>query len=101
MTRVLYEVSARIPNPAVAEAWAAWILREHIAEVIQAGAMSGRLIQDDEDAARYTVQYEFADREALETYLAEEAPRLRDAGLRRFGASQVAYTRRSGRILSP
>ncbi len=88
-------------DPAVAEAWAGWILREHITEVVAAGALSGRLVHDDADSASYTVQYEFADRGALERYLAEEAPRLREAGLRRFGPSQVAYSRRSGRILSP
>lgn len=102
ITGIYYEVSAIIPEPRVADAWQAWIVHEHIADVIAAGAARGRLVRIDTavNAPRqYCVQYDFSSREALDHYLACHAPRLREEGLKRFPADQVTYARRTGVIM--
>ncbi|MCB9864345.1 MAG: DUF4286 family protein [Phycisphaerales bacterium] len=98
---MLYEVNAEFIDPAIADAWAAWILDEHILDVIRAGARSGRLlrIDGDDDTPRFSVQYQFETREDLDRYLRDHSPRLRDEGLRRFPAEKVRYTRRIGEIV--
>jgi len=68
---------------------------------VRAGALSGRLIQLDEAPLSYLVHYEFASRESMETYLRDEAPRLRAKGSRRFTAAEVVYERRKGSIINP
>lgn len=101
MTRVFYEVNAAIVDPKITDAWVDWILNEHIREVVSVGAVRGRLIRIDDDGQRFSVQYEFENREALDTYLTEHAPRLRDEGIKRYPPTQVTYTRRTGEILEP
>lgn len=91
-------MQARFANQAIADEWVAWLLGEHIADVVAAGATSGRVIRLDQPLC-YAAQYEFASAEALSAYLADQAPRLRAEGERRFGADQVAYARRTGIVL--
>lgn len=96
-----YEVTATIADEATAAAWARWICEEHIADVVQAGAIRGRLVQLDGKPHRYLVQYEFASRTAFEQYLRDHAPRLRAEGSSRFNAEEVTYERRTGLFLTP
>jgi hypothetical protein len=98
--RIIYEVSAIINDEETARRWTRWIVDEHIADVIAAGAQAGRLIQLDDTPRTYVVQYEFASRGSLEQYLREHAPRLREEGARRFGATEVVYTRRTGSVIA-
>ncbi|MCG8404454.1 MAG: DUF4286 family protein [Phycisphaerales bacterium] len=99
MAGVFYEVNATILDPKIADAWVSWILDEHIAEVVAAGAVHGRLVGVEGGRTQFSVQYEFANRAALETYLTEHAPRLRDEGVKRFPLTQVTYSRRIGQFL--
>jgi Domain of unknown function (DUF4286) len=100
---ILYEVNAEFLDPTIVDAWVRWILDEHIADVVDAGADSGRLfrIESDDGIQRYSVQYQFAGRDVLEKYLQDHAPRLRDAGLRRFPLEEVRYSRRVGELIEP
>lgn len=97
---ILYEVNAEIRDPTIADDWARWILDEHIGDVVRAGAASGRLlrIDSDDDQSRFSVQYEFATRDALNAYLRDHAARLRAEGVRRFPLENVSYSRRIGEI---
>ncbi|HWL93619.1 MAG TPA: DUF4286 family protein [Phycisphaerae bacterium] len=106
MARAYYEVSASISDATIAAAWVRWMRDAHIADVVAAGALSGRVISIDRADAdgpnashEFCVQYEFADRSALDRYLSDHAPRLRAEGLVRFGPEQIRYSRRSGEIL--
>ncbi len=94
--RVLYEVSALFRDDEIARRWVRWILEEHIADVVAAGALSGRLVRLDDPPHSYVVQYEFASRESVEQYLRDHAPRLREEGARRFDTADVTYLRRTG-----
>jgi hypothetical protein len=101
MSSVVYEVAACFKEQSTADAWVAWLLSEHIADVVSAGADRGRVVKLDEPTLSYVAQYEFASPAALAAYLAQHAPRLRAEGLKRFPLEQVQYARRSGLILGP
>ena len=83
---LVYEVTCRVEASAV-DAWAAWI-GPHVEDVLASPGMVGATVAraDDEDGAAvfvcaYRVQY----RAALDRYLAERAPALRQDGVARFG----------------
>ncbi len=101
MTGVLYEVTLRA-RPAIAAELQAW-LHVHIAEMLALpGFLDARLsmpVPDDEDAAEFCCQYRLRDAAALDAYLREHAPRMREDGLRRFGDGFSAQ-RRVLRILA-
>ena len=99
MARVFYEVNAAIVDPKITDAWVNWILSEHIADVVAAGALRGRLVRVEGGGLEFSVQYEFADRPTFDTYVARHAPRLRDEGIKRFPPAQVTYSRRIGEFL--
>lgn len=97
---VVYEVNLAV-EAEIAEAYAAW-LGPHIAEVLAVpGFVSARWWDVEADAddgrVRWCVEYRLESREALETYFAEHAERLRGDGLDRFGGRFEA----SRRILRP
>jgi len=75
------------------------VTRADIADVVRAGAESGRVIRRDEPPHTFIAQYEFASRAALDAYLAHHAPRLRAEGVRRFG-DRVSYRRRVGQTVN-
>ena len=99
---MLYEVNAEFEDPRVAQSWETWILDEHIGDVVSAGAESGTLlrIDSDDDVRRLSVHYIFSSRAALEAYLRDHSPRLRDEGLRRFPPDSVRYSRRVAAIVA-
>ncbi len=99
---ILYEVNAEFVDPTIADDWVRWILTAHLADVVKAGASGGRLVRvDGEDGVpRFSVQYEFATRGGLETYLRDHAGRLRNEGTSRFPLDKVQYSRRTGEILA-
>ena len=101
MHSVVYEVAARFTDQSTADAWVAWMLTEHIADVVRAGAERGRVIRLDETPLCYVAQYEFSTAEALTNYLSQHAPRLRAEGLKRFSPDRVQYTRRTGVVVGP
>lgn len=96
---VVYEVTATLRDEHVARRWVSWILDQHIADLVRAGAASGRLLQIDDAPNTYVVQYEFASRAALDEYLAHHAARLRAEGALRFGTPDVIYDRRTASVL--
>lgn len=104
MPRYFYEVNATFRDASTAHDWLAWMHDHHIADVIAAGALSGRVIQNDSNAASpqlsLSAQYEFADRASFDAYLRDHAPRLRTEGLQKFPPDVVAYSRRSGDIVA-
>jgi hypothetical protein len=91
---VIYEVNL-VPEPAIAGQFDEW-LHEHVREMLALpgfiDATISRVEQAEGPAAR-TVHYELQSRESLEQYLAEHAPRMRQAGVDRFG-DRFTATRR-------
>lgn len=103
---IYYEVHALFRDVDVAERWVTWMNTTHIADVIAAGARSGRIVRldsesADDDGLSYLAQYEFTDREAFDAYVCVHAPRLRAEGLLSFPPDVVRFTRRKGEVLEP
>lgn len=97
-TLCLYEVNATCADAATADAWVRWMRDRHIADVVAAGAMCGRVLRIDGIPHGFVAQYEFASRAALDAYLANHAPRLRAEGLEKFG-DRVQCTRRVSELI--
>jgi Protein of unknown function (DUF3667)/Domain of unknown function (DUF4286) len=72
-------------------------LRDHIADVLQFdGFLSAEILDADEAPQGYirrTVQYRLRDRAALEAYLRDHAPQMRQQGVEKFGAQYKAERR--------
>ncbi len=85
--RITYEVTLE-PDPAILREFEAW-LEYHADDMIALPGFTGATIHKGEDpetgAALRIVRYELEDRAALERYLEEFAPRMRAAGIARFG----------------
>lgn len=104
----IYTVTAWFAAPDVASEFLDWLLgshgrRGHVAEVVAAGAISAEVLTgEDGRQGRYVeVRYRFANQSALDAYVAEHAPRLREDGLRRFPPDRgVRFDRRVGTLVA-
>ncbi len=90
-----YEVNLEV-DAELADAFAGW-LDGHVREMLALpGFLSAELFEvEDPPAGRrsFSVRYRLVDREALERYLGEHAPRMRGDGARRFGGRFTASRR--------
>ena len=94
-----YTVRCAFTSEAVADEWMAWLDEEHLREVCDAGALDAEVVRLDgpERGTTIEVRYHFADRAAFERYEREDAPRLREKGLKRFPLELgLRYTRTTG-----
>ncbi len=80
----LYVVQCTFEDPDVAAEWLDWLRVEHVQDVVDAGAIEGRIWRLDGPTLTYQIHYQFPSREAFQIYESEHAPRLREEGLRRF-----------------
>ena len=86
---VVYEVDVEVDN-AVAADYRVW-LRDHVAEMLALPGFTGAKVYEvvepppSAGCIRLCVQYRLRDRDALEAYLREHAPRMRADGVARFG----------------
>jgi quinol monooxygenase YgiN len=98
---IVYEVSLAVDADA-AEAYAEW-LAEHLREMLALPGFEGAEWLEDvtpdppDDRRRWVVQYRLASETALDAYLRDHAPRMREDGLARFGGRFAA----SRRVLRP
>jgi hypothetical protein len=107
MARVLYAVTATLPDRATLEEYVAWLEDGHVDHVIKGGAHSAMIVRLDPQARgggagpfRVETQYVFATRELFEQYEARHAPALRADGLKRFPPARgVTMERRIGEIV--
>lgn len=86
---ILYIVDLEV-DASIDATYMAW-LREHVEEILRLPGFIGaeifmRLEPPSAPGCRgYSVHYRLRDRVAFDRYLAEHAPRMREAGQRRFG----------------
>lgn len=102
MPAIAYTVRATIPNESLAHEYVAWLVDDHVAKVIRAGAMTAQVVRQTDPALpiQIEVRYVFADRKALDDYLRESAPGLRAEGLTRFPADLgITLVRTVGEIV--
>ncbi|TNF87001.1 MAG: DUF4286 family protein, partial [Gammaproteobacteria bacterium] len=84
---VTYEVNLA-PEPSIEAEFDAW-LEEHVADMLRLPGFLTAVVRKSEGPAEgevhRTVQYELTDRAALEAYFRDNADRMRQQGIDRFG----------------
>ncbi len=91
---LLYEVNTQV-EAIVTDAFRDW-LESHMAEMLAIdGFVAAEMFETDapEGYACFVAHYRLLDRAALDRYLAEDAPRMRGDGTRRFGEKMTATRR--------
>ena len=92
---IIYEVNLEA-DAAIAGPFDTW-LRDHIADMLQFnGFLSAEILDDPETPPgkiRRIVQYRLRDQPALDRYLRDEAPRMRQDGIDKFGDGFSAQRR--------
>jgi hypothetical protein len=90
---IIYNVTLNIEK-SITEEWLVWI-KEHIPQVLATGkfreAKLTKVLVDDDEADTYSIQYRAHSREALDSYYADDAERLRQEGLIRFADKVLAF----------
>lgn len=105
MARILYTVTATLPDDRAAGEYTAWLEDGHIDEVIRGGAHSAMIVRllpepGADQNPRVAAQYVFATRELFDHYIERHAPGLRAEGLKRFPPERgIAFQRTVGEIL--
>lgn len=92
---IVYNVTTNIDDSIHAK-WLQWMQTKHINDVLATGKFtSARLVKvlvDEEMGGHtYAVQYTTDSKETLDRYYAEDAPRLREEGLRLFADKMLAF----------
>jgi hypothetical protein len=93
-----YVVRAVIEDERARDAFAAWLVSPHVADVCAAGAEDAEIVRIDGLSA-IEVRYRFASREAFAAYERDHAPRLRADGIAALGGAQATFVRTTGEIL--
>ena len=92
---IIYNVTINI-NESVHDQWMQWIQTKHIADVLATGKFSSArmvkvLIEEEMGGTTYSIQYTTENKETLQQYYNEDAPRLREEGLALFGDKMLAF----------
>ena len=92
---ILYNVTINI-HESVHDQWMQWMQEKHIGEVLATGKFSAArmvkvLVEEDMGGTTYSIQYTTDSKETLQRYYDEDAPRLREEGLKLFGDKMLAF----------
>lgn len=92
---ILYNVTINI-HESVHDQWMQWMQEKHIKEVLATGKFTSArmvkvLIEEEMGSTTYSIQYSTDTKETLQKYYEEDAPRLREEGLRLFGDKMLAF----------
>lgn len=98
--RILYTVTATLPDEATAGEYITWLEDGHVDQVVTAGAHSGMIVRLEGQPIRVRTQYVFSTRETFDRYVERDAPALRADGLKRFPPERaITFARDIGEIL--
>jgi len=92
---IIYNVTTNI-HESVHDQWMIWMQHKHIPEMLATGKFSSAkmarvLIEEEMGGVTYSVQYSTDSRETLQKYYLEEAPTLREEGLKLFGDKMLTF----------
>ena len=92
---ILYNITINI-HESVHDQWMRWMQEKHIADVLETGKFSAArmvkvLVEEDMGGTTYSIQYTTDSKETLQRYYDEDAPRLREEGLKLFGDKMLAF----------
>jgi len=91
---IIYNVTVNVDD-SIHQEWLNWI-KLHIPKVLATGKfidakLTKVLIDEEMGGTTYSVQYKAISREALESYYANDAERLRSEGLKQFADKMLAF----------
>ena len=91
----IYNVTTNIEE-SVHDQWLKWMLEIHIPDVLATGKflsakMCKVLVEEDMGGITYSVQFTVPNKETLQAYMAEDAPKLREDSLRLFPNKFVSF----------
>jgi Domain of unknown function (DUF4286) len=92
---IIYNVTINI-HESVHDQWMQWMQEKHINDVLATGKFSSArmvkvLIEEEMGGTTYSLQFTTDSKETLQRYYEEDAPRLREEGLRLFGDKMLAF----------
>ena len=92
---IIYNVTINI-HESVHDQWMQWMQEKHISDVLATGKFSAArmvkvLIEEEMGGTTYSIQYITDSRETLQKYYDEDAPLLREEGLKLFGDKMLAF----------
>ena len=92
---IYYNVTINI-HESVHEKWLDWMQNKHIKDVIATGKFSSArmvkvLVEEEMGGLTYAIQYTTDSKETLQRYYNEDAPRLREEGVKLFGDKMLAF----------
>lgn len=91
---IIYNVTVNI-HDSIVDQWLVWI-KEHIPQVLATGKFSEAkltkvLVEEQMGGQTYSIQYRAISKEALKAYYQNEAEKLRQDGLTKFGDKMLAF----------
>ncbi len=91
---IIYNVTISVDEN-IHNEWLIWI-KEHIPQVLATGKFTEAkltkvLVEEEMGNVTYSIQYRAKSREALESYYAQDADRLRNDGLKKFADKMLAF----------
>lgn len=91
----IYNITTNIDEAAHAD-WLKWMREIHIPDVLATGKflsakMCKVLVEEDMGGVTYSVQFTTVDKETLNSYYDEDAPKLRKEALRLFPSKFVSF----------
>ena len=92
---IFYNVTINI-DESVHNQWMKWMQEKHIQDVLATGKFSGArmvkvLVAEDMGGTTYSIQYTTDSKATLQRYYDEDAPRLREEGLKLFGDKMLTF----------
>lgn len=92
---IIYNVTTNI-HESVHDQWMTWMQEKHINDVLATGKFSSArmvkvLIEEEMGGVTYSIQYATENKETLQRYYDEDAPRLREEAMALFGDKMLAF----------
>ncbi|AIG29021.1 hypothetical protein IA01_00335 [Flavobacterium psychrophilum] len=92
---IIYNVTINI-HESVHDQWFSWMQEKHIADVLATGKFTSArmvkvLIEEEMGGITYSVQFTTNNKETLQKYYEEDAPKMREEGLKLFGDKMLAF----------
>jgi phosphoribosylamine-glycine ligase len=92
---IIYTVTVNI-HESVHDKWFSWMQEKHIADVLATGKFTSArmvkvLIEEEMGGVTYSIQFTTDNKETLQKYYEEDAPKMREEGLRLFGDKMLAF----------
>lgn len=92
---IIYNVTVNV-DESIHDSWVEWMRKKHIKDVLNTGKFASArfvkvLVDESMGGVTYATQYVAYDREHLDSYLSEDAPKLREEGLKLFADKMLAF----------